>query len=204
MYHFFKRIFDLVLSLIGLVFLIPLYIIIRLLYIFTGDFHRIIFIQTRIGKNGKPFKFLKFRTMVINADEELKKLLKEPKYNNEYTKNHKFSHDPRITKAGRIIRRLSLDEFPQFINIFIGQMSMVGNRPYLLDEKKNIREKDFRIIVKTKPGLTGFWQAHLRSRGTFEDRIRMDLFYSENASLFLDTKIFFYTFTTIFKKSSAK
>ena len=84
MYNFLKRIFDLILSLIGLVFLIPLYLIIRLLYIFTGDLHRVIFVQTRVGKDGKPFQLLKFRTMNIDADQELKNILKEPKYRKEW------------------------------------------------------------------------------------------------------------------------
>lgn len=203
LYSFFKRFFDILFSLVGIIFVIPLYILIRIAYILTGDFHRIIFAQTRIGKNGKPFKMYKFRTMIINADEELKKLLKDKKLKKEYELSHKLENDPRITKVGKIIRCTSIDEFPQFINILLGQMSVVGNRPYLPREKKDMG-KYFSTIVKTKPGLTGYWQAHLRSRGNFKERIRMDVYYSEHYSFILDTKIFFKTFTTIFNKSNAK
>ena len=191
-------------AIIGIFLLLPLYIFIRLAYFLTGDFHWLFYSQTRIGKNGKPFKMFKFRTMVPNADEELKKLLdSNPSLKKQYEKNHKLDKDPRITKMGNLIRKLSFDEMPQFINVFLGQMSLVGNRPYLPYEKKDMG-KHRAAILSTKPGITGFWQAHLRSRGTFEDRLNMDYFYSQNISFRLDVKILIKTFATLFCKSYVK
>ena len=115
----------------------------------------------------------------------------------------KFHDDPRITKVGRFIRRTSIDELPQLINIFMGDMSFIGNRPYLPREKKDMGEY-YDEIVKTKPGLTGFWQASLRSRGTFLDRLKMEKYYSNNYSLKFDISIFFKTLSTLFDKESAK
>ena len=156
-YLFFKRFIDIVFGFLGIIFLIPLTIIVKLIYILTGDFHSIFFTQERIGKNGELFKIYKYRTMVLNADDILKDLLKDKKIAYEYKKNKKLEDDPRITKAGTIIRKLSLDEFPQFINVFIGNMSLIGNRPYLPREKKDMGCY-YNNIVSTKPGLTGYWQ----------------------------------------------
>ena len=115
-YRVIKRIFDLIMGLIGFIFLIPVALIVKLAYIFNGDFHSIFFTQDRIGKDGKLFKFYKFRTMVPNADEILEKLLKEnEELAKEYEANKKLANDPRITKAGDFLRRLSLDELPQVI-----------------------------------------------------------------------------------------
>ncbi len=112
-----KRLFDIVCSLIGILFLIPVALIVKISYILTGDFHRIFFTQKRIGKNGKEFNFYKFRTMIVNADEELERILKEDKkLAREYKINKKLKDDPRITKAGKILRKTSLDELPQMIN----------------------------------------------------------------------------------------
>ena len=127
-----------------------------------GDFHSIFFTQNRIGKNGKEFKFFKFRTMVVNADEVLFKLLKEDKeMAKEYKKNRKLKNDPRITKLGKILRRTSIDELPQLINVFLGNMTMIGNRPYLPREKEDmgkyykdimasIRKEECHISKKTR------------------------------------------------------
>ena len=196
-YLFLKRIVDIIVSLIGLVLLIPTTIIIKIAYMCTGDFHKIIFTQDRIGLNGKHFKFYKFRSMVPNADGVLfKALAKDEKLAEEYTKNKKLKNDPRITKVGKIIRKASIDEFPQFINIFLGDMSLVGNRPYLPREKKDIGEA-YRDIVKTKPGLTGYWQTSGRSDLSFKKRIELETYYSKHAGFKLDTKIFFKTFKVV-------
>ena len=138
-YSFIKRFFDILCSLIGIIILIPLSIIIKIFYVLMGDFNSIFFTQNRIGKNGKEFKLFKFRTMVVNADEELFKLLKENKeLAKEYKKNRKLKNDPRITKVGKILRRTSIDELPQLINVFLGNMTMIGNRPYLPREKEDM------------------------------------------------------------------
>lgn len=193
-----KRIFDIICSLIGLIFLIPLAIIVKISYMLTGDFGSIFFAQNRIGKNGKEFKFYKFRTMVPNADEILFKTLEMDKVlAAEYKKNKKLKKDPRITKMGRILRKTSLDEIPQMINVFLGDMSMIGNRPYLPREKEDM-EEHFEKIVMTKPGITGYWQVNGRSNTTFKKRLELEEYYSKNASLVLDIKIFFKTFTAVF------
>ena len=203
-YKIIKRIFDLLCSIIGLIFLIPLTIIVKILYMATGDFKSIFFTQKRIGINGKEFKLFKFRTMIPNADEELKQILKEnEELNDEYKKNKKLKNDPRITKIGKILRKISLDELPQVLNIFSGSMTVIGNRPYLPREKDEMGE-DYDIIVSTKPGLTGYWQVNGRSNTTFKERLKLEKYYSENCSLKMDIKIFFKTFKVVFFGNGAK
>lgn len=118
-YLFIKRLFDIFCALIGMIILLPLAIFVKIIYMLTGDFKTIFYKQTRIGKNGKRFKLYKFRTMVPNADEVLKELLKKAKYKKEWDLNQKFENDPRITKIGNILRKISLDELPQFIIVFV-------------------------------------------------------------------------------------
>lgn len=199
-----KRIVDILFSLIGLLFLIPISIIIKICYMVTGDFTSIFFIQDRIGKNGKHFKFFKFRSMVPNADEilfrtlEMDKILAE-----EYAENKKLKDDPRITKVGKIIRKFSIDELPQCINIFLGDMSLIGNRPYLPREKKDMGDY-YEDIVKTKPGLTGLWQVSGRSSIPFKERLKIEQRYSKQAGFKLDIKIFFKTFKVVLFGKDAK
>ena len=133
-YLFIKRGFDIICSIIGCIFLIPLMVIVKLCNIFTGDFGKLFYCQERIGKNGEKIYIYKFRTMVPNADEELKKLLKQPKYRKEWDLNQKLENDPRITKAGKFLRKSSLDEMPQFINVLKGDMSLIGPRPLVAGE----------------------------------------------------------------------
>ncbi len=203
-YSFIKRSFDLVCSLIGIIILIPLSIIIKISYVLTGDFHSIFFTQNRIGKNGKEFKLFKFRTMVVNADEVLFKLLKENKeIAKEYKKNKKLKNDPRITKIGKILRRTSIDELPQLINVFLGNMTMIGNRPYLPREKEDMG-KYYNDIIKTRPGITGYWQVSGKENTTFDKRLELESYYSKNCGLKMDIKIFFKTFGAIVKGHGAE
>ena len=203
-YLIWKRIGDILVSLVGLVFLIPIAIVIKIAYICTGDFHKIIFVQDRIGKNGKHFKFYKFRSMVPNADEVLfKTLAKDEKLAEEYSMNKKLKNDPRITKIGRIIRKFSIDEMPQFINVFLGDMSLIGNRPYLPREKKDMG-KHYDEIIKTKPGLTGYWQVSGRNDVTFKRRLELEAYYSKHAGFKMDIKIFFKTFKVVLFGKGAK
>ena len=199
-----KRTFDILCSFIGLIFLIPIALVIKIAYMCTGDFTSIFFVQNRIGKNGKEFKFFKFRSMCKDADEvlfrtlELDKIMAE-----EYKVNKKLKDDPRITKVGKIIRKLSLDEIPQFINVFLGDMTMIGNRPYLPREKQDMGDY-FNDIVKTKPGITGYWQVNGRSDVSFQKRLELEQFYSNNAGLRLDIKIFFKTFQVVLGTKGSK
>lgn len=198
-----KRVFDLICAIIGLVFLIPVIIIVKLSYMFTGDFKSVFFSQKRIGKNGKEFKFFKFRTMIKDADEVLFKMMEEdPKIREEYTINKKLKNDPRITKVGRVLRKSSLDELPQLINILLGQMSIIGNRPYLPREKDDMGSY-FKNIVKTKPGLTGYWQVSGRSNCTFDERLKLEQYYSNHRGLRMDIKIFFKTFAAVILRKGA-
>lgn len=203
-YLFVKRVTDILVSILGIIILIPLTLIVKILYMLSGDFHSIFFNQERIGKNGKPFKMFKFRTMVPNADKELKRLLKKDKQiKEEYTKYKKLESDPRITRIGKLLRKFSLDEFPQFINIFIGNMSLVGPRPYLFREKKDMG-KYFNIIKQAKPGLTGYWQVNGRNNTDFKDRLLLDAEYLKIRGLRLDLKIIFKTFYKVLSREGAK
>lgn len=199
-----KRIFDILISIIGLILLIPIALIIKVAYMCTGDFTSIFFVQERIGKNGKLFKFFKFRSMVPNADEILFRTMElDEIVAAEYSKNKKLKDDPRVTKIGKLIRKLSIDEFPQFINVFLGEMSLIGNRPYLPREKQDMG-KYYDDIIKTKPGLTGYWQVSGRSNTTFEERLKLEKEYSDEAGLKLDIKIFFKTFAVVLFGKGAK
>lgn len=196
-YLFVKRCFDIVCGSIGVIVLIPVTIILKIVTICSGDLNPIIFSQNRIGKNGKEFKFYKFRSMVSNADEVLFKTLEMNKLMaEEYKKNRKLKNDPRITKVGKVIRKLSIDELPQLINVLKGDMSIIGNRPYLPREKEDM-EDFYEDIIKTKPGITGYWQVNGRSKTTFKERLELERYYSNNYSLILDIKIFFKTFKVV-------
>ena len=196
-YLFLKRILDIIISLIGLVLLVPIAIIIKIAYMCNGDFHSIILTQDRIGRGGKIFKFYKFRSMIPNADEALfKALAEDEKLAEEYAMNKKLKNDPRITKIGKIIRKFSIDETPQFINIFLGDMTLIGNRPYLPREKDDMGDH-FNSIVRTKPGLTGYWQVSGRNDVSFKKRLELEAYYSYHSGFKLDTKIFFKTFKVV-------
>ena len=190
-YYGFKRLFDLVFSIYGLCLLVIATIFVKIGYILCGDFKSVFYTQQRIGKNGKLFKFYKFRTMCKDADKVLEKLLEsDPKIREEYNINKKLKNDPRVTKVGKIIRKLSIDEMPQFINILKGDMTLIGNRPYLPREIEDMGLY-YKDIIKTKPGLTGYWQVNGRSNTTFLKRLQLEREYSNIANLWLDIKIFF-------------
>ena len=138
----FKRLLDILFSLIACLFLLPIYFIVKLSYLADGDKEPVIYTHKRVGKNGKEFDLYKFRSMVFNADEVLLELLKDEKNKKEWEENHKLDNDPRITKIGKFIRKTSLDEFPQFINVLKGDMSIIGPRPLVpgeLKEKKRVK-----------------------------------------------------------------
>lgn len=203
-YLFIKRIIDIVAGLVGLLILIPISLVIKIVSIYNGDYHRIMFVQKRIGKNGKEFEFYKFRSMVPNADELLFKLMEEDEeIRKEYQENKKLKNDPRITKIGKFIRRYSIDELPQLINVLKGDMTLVGNRPYLPREKNDMG-KYYNDIIKTKPGITGYWQVSGRNDVSFKARLKMEQYYSNNASLKMDINIFFKTFRAVIGHKGAK
>ena len=203
-YNFIKRVFDILFSLIGLIALIPCIIIIKIANMLTKDFNSVFYTQDRIGKNGKIFKLYKFRSMIPNADKVLEEMLKEDnEITREYKLNKKLKNDPRISKVGKILRKTSLDELPQVINILKGDMSLIGNRPYLPREKKDMG-KYYKEIIKTRPGLTGYWQVNGRSATTFKDRLKLESYYSKHCGLKMDIKIFFKTFKVVLFKDGAE
>lgn len=203
-YHIIKRICDIIAGIIGVIILIPLTIIVYVLKIISNDNGPLFYDQLRVGKNGKVFKIYKFRSMVIGADEKLKKYLEENEEEAEYYKKYKkLKKDPRVTKVGNILRMTSLDEWPQFFNILIGQMSLVGPRPYLPREKEDIGEIAYKEIIKVKPGLTGPWQIAGRSNLEFKDRVMLDLEYIPKASVLADIKIALKTIKKVIKREGA-
>lgn len=199
-----KRIIDIVAGLVGVILLIPITALVWIVRIIKKENTGPLFYeQLRIGKNGKQFRMYKFRSMCMNADEKLKTYLAEnEEARKEYKKYKKLKNDPRITKVGCFLRKTSIDEFPQFINVLFGSMSLVGPRPYLPREKEDMGEY-YSTIVKVKPGLTGPWQVAGRSNLKFEDRMKLDIDYVKNMSLKKDIKMVWKTVTKVFKKDGA-
>ena len=203
-YRLIKRLIDIIAGVVGVILLIPITIIVGVIRIIKRENDGPLFYeQLRIGKDGKQFKMYKFRSMCMNADERLKEYLQENESaRKEYKKYKKLKCDPRITKVGKVLRATSLDEFPQFINVLIGNMSLVGPRPYLPREQKDMGEY-FAGITKVKPGITGPWQIRGRSKITFEDRLKIDLDYIKNRSFKEDIKILLFTLKKVLKKDGA-
>lgn len=198
-----KRILDICGGLVGVIGLIPLTIAIWIANRVVGDNGPVFYTQERIGKNGKLFKMYKYRSMVVGADEKLEKyLLENEEAREEYKKYKKLKEDPRITKVGKFIRKTSIDEFPQFINVLKGDMSLVGPRPYLPREKEDMKYF-YPYIIESKPGITGFWQISGRSEVTFEERLNMDFTYFKIKNLKLDIKVLVKTLMNVVKKEGA-
>ena len=202
-YKITQRTFDIFVSLIGCLLTPPLAIFVKLAYVLTGDFGSIFFVQKRIGKNGREFNFYKFRTMVRDADLKLVELLEQEPYKSEWQKYRKLKNDPRISKIGHTLRRTSLDEFPQFLNVLKGDMSIVGNRPYLPREREDIADHVYENLITVKPGITGYWQVSGRSNVKFDDRVQLENYYAQNATLGFDTAIFFKTFKSVLTRKGA-
>ena len=202
-YLIMKKIVDIIAGILGTILLVPLIAVVWFIRICLHENDGPLFFeQIRIGKNGTQFRMYKFRTMVMEADEKLYRYLEEnPEAKKEYKKYKKLKHDPRITKLGNILRKTSLDEFPQFVNILKGEMSLVGPRPYLYREKEDLGEYYYNSITKVKPGITGYWQVNGRNDVDFEERAYMDPYYIERRGIVMDLKIILKTFLKIFKKS---
>ena len=198
-----KTIIDIIGGFIGVIFLIPLTIGIAIAKIILNEKGPIIYTQNRIGKDGKIFKMYKYRSMVVGADEILEEYLENNKdAREEYKINKKLKNDPRITKIGKFIRKTSIDEVPQFINVLKGEMSLVGPRPYLEREIDDIG-KYYPYIVASKPGITGLWQVSGRNGVTFEQRLELDKEYYEKRNAKLDFKILIKTILKVFDKEGA-
>lgn len=199
-----KRLVDIIAGLVGTILLIPITICIYIAKkILKEDDGPIFYDHLRIGKDGKHFKLYKYRSMIVGADEILKEYLAENEEARiEFEKNQKLKNDPRITKLGNFLRKTSLDEFPQFINVLKGDMSLVGPRPIVDREVKLFGDK-MKTVHSVRPGLTGYWAANGRSDTSYEERVEMEAYYAENFSLLLDIKIIFKTIKAVFKKEGA-
>lgn len=192
-YTFLKRTIDIVCSLAGLVILSPVLLIVSILIKLESD-GPIIFSQDRIGYKGKEFKMYKFRSMVVNAEELKKKLAEQNEMSGPM---FKMKNDPRVTKVGKFIRKTSIDELPQLINILKGEMSLVGPRPSLPKEVKEF-EPWMMERLEVKPGLTCYWQVSGRNDIDFEDWMKLDIKYVRERSFWIDVKLIFKTFFVLF------
>lgn len=198
-----KRIVDILAGIVGCLLLIPLYFYVHHKNHQQGDYDPIFFKQARIGKDGKSFEMIKFRSMIPNAEAVLEQLMTtDPKIREEYTIHKKLRHDPRITQAGEFLRKTSLDEFPQLINVLKGEMTLIGPRPYLPREKEDMGDY-YNQIIQVKPGLGGLWQVRGRSDLSFEDRCELDKEYVENWHLMWDFKILLKTLQIVLLRKGA-
>ena len=193
-----KRVIDITVSILGLIILSPLLLLVAILIKFESK-GPIIFTQKRVGFKGNEFNMLKFRSMVVNA-EELKDKLKN---NNEMSgPMFKMKNDPRVTKIGRFIRKTSIDELPQLINVLKGEMNLVGPRPSLPSEVKQFKPWMLKRL-EVKPGLTCYWQIMGRNNIDFEEWMKLDIKYVEKRSVLLDIKLIYKTFFVLFGDENA-
>lgn len=197
-YNLTKRFMDIILSLLGLIIVSPIMLIVAILIKLesTGP---VIFSQRRVGLNGKEFNMLKFRSMVQNAEELKEKLQKQNEMSGPM---FKIKEDPRVTKVGRFIRKTSIDELPQLINVLKGEMSLVGPRPSLPKEVSKF-EPWMLERLNVKPGLTCYWQVSGRNNIDFEDWMKLDIKYVKDRNLGLDIKLIFKTFFVLFGDKNA-
>lgn len=199
-YDILKRFIDIIIGTIGLIVCIPIFIIIGIA-IKIDSKGPVFFKHKRIGKHGKKLEIYKFRTMIKNAEEAMKNFTEEQK--KEFAENFKLENDPRVTRVGKILRKTSLDELPQIINILKGEMSIIGPRPVVRSELEKYGSNQDKFL-SVAPGLTGYWAANGRSDVSYEERMALELYYVNNRSLILDMKIFFKTIGSVLKGRGAR
>lgn len=199
-YLFLKRMFDIIISLVGIIVLSPLFLILAVAIKIDSD-GPVFFVHKRIGYKGKKLNVYKFRTMIANAEELLKTLTPEQK--REFKQSFKLDNDFRITRVGKFLRKTSLDELPQLLNVLIGNMALVGPRPVIeVELSKYGKYKD--KFLSVKPGLTGYWQANGRSNTTYDERVAMDMYYIDHMFITLDLLIMIQTIGAVIRKEGAK
>lgn len=195
-----KRSVDLIGSIVGMVVLLPIFLAVALAIKLEDPKGPIFYSHQRLGKNGNLIPVYKFRSMYQNADKMIESFNEEQK--KEYQENFKLKNDPRVTKIGKILRKTSLDEIPQLVNVIKGEMSIVGPRPIVTQElDKYAGYED--LLLSVQPGLTGMWQAFGRSDISYEERVQMDIEYVNNKSLIVDLKIIIYTVLSVIKGTGA-
>lgn len=198
-YRFIKRLFDIVASSCAVIILSPIFLIIAIAIKINDPAGPVFYSQIRVGKNGKKFRMFKFRSMVTNADELLEKLRDQ---NEVKGAMFKMKEDPRITKVGKFIRKYSLDELPQLLNVVGGSMSIVGPRPPLPAEVAEYTDYDKQRLL-VRPGATGMWQVGGRNDLSFDQMVELDLTYINERSVWLDLKIMFETVKVMIKPNAA-
>ncbi len=197
-----KRVADLVVVIIGGTILMPFLLLVSLLIKLSSP-GPVLFKHRRIGKGGRRFQAWKFRTMVPEADKKLSEYLqKHPELQEEWERDQKLRHDPRVTSIGRFLRRTSLDELPQLWNVLRGDMSLVGPRPIVDDEVAKYADR-YRIYQKVRPGITGLWQVSGRNNTSYWDRVMLDTTYVSNWSLWLDLCILAKTIVVVVRRDGA-
>lgn len=201
-YFSIKRIADIVMGAAGAIALIPVCAAVKAAYLLEGDIGPVIYRQERIGKNGVPFKMYKFRSMSQDAEERLQDLLQIEEYRKEWKKYRKLRNDPRLTKTGSVLRKTSIDEFPQFINVLKGDMSIVGPRPLVEGELEECG--GHRIYNSVKPGITGWWTCNGRSDVDYQRRLDLEYYYIENMSVKLDAVCLIKTVSAVISKTGAR
>ncbi|MCL6479795.1 MAG: exopolysaccharide biosynthesis polyprenyl glycosylphosphotransferase [Peptococcaceae bacterium] len=198
-----KRVFDIIVGLIIFLFILPVLAIFSIL-IKLDSRGPVLFVQKRLGRNGKIFNCLKFRTMLHNAEEVLKQSLEQdPELKKEWEENFKLKRDPRITRMGNFLRKTSLDELPQIINVLRGEMSLVGPRPRPLYELVGHNDPLFSVGLSVRPGMTGLWQVSGRNELDFKQRIKLDAVYVRNWSVWLDISLLFRTVSVVLWQKGA-
>ena len=199
--RFVKTLFDQMVALSLLMILSPLFLALALLI--RADGGPALFGHRRVGENGRSFRCFKFRSMVTNADEVLQQVLRtDPRAKAQWLATHKLQDDPRITSIGRVLRKTSLDELPQLLNVVRGEMSLVGPRP-IIDAEIPRYGRDISYYFETRPGITGLWQVSGRSNTTYEHRVSLDVWYVRNWSLWHDIAILLKTLPAVLKKEGA-
>ena len=201
-YRFIKRTFDFIISGLSLILLSPIFFLRAVLIKFDSK-GKVFYKHKRIGKNGEYIYLYKFRSMHSDSKERLEKMLEDPKIRKEWEENYKLDNDPRITKIGSILRKTSLDELPQLFNILVGDMSIVGPRPVIDDEIKKYGSNKDKLLSVT-PGLTGWWACNGRSWTSYEDRMKLELYYVDHRSILLDIKVIIKTAISVIKRDGAK
>ena len=198
----FRRVFDIAIILIASPYILVVLIIISLLIVLDskgGVFYK----QSRVGMGGRRFYAIKFRTMILNADQILQDYLdKSPELKTEWESTHKLKQDPRVTRVGAVLRKFSLDEMPQFWNILVGDMGLIGPRPIVKEEIERYG-RCFELYKQVRPGLTGLWQVSGRSDTTYKRRVELDEFYLLNRSIALDFQILLKTVYVVLGRKGA-
>ncbi|OUA60519.1 multidrug MFS transporter [Bacillus thuringiensis serovar bolivia] len=201
-YYGLKRGMDILGAICGLIIFSPIFLLVPLLYMRGEGKGPVFFKQQRIGINGQSFYIYKFRSMILNAEGKLKQ--NEVLYQKYIQNNYKLEpeEDPRITGVGRFLRKTSLDELPQFINVLKGEMSLVGPRPVVEEELKEYGDRT-ELFLSVKPGITGYWQVSGRSDVGYPERVDLELYYVYKKSIFMDMKILFLTCVQVLLRKGA-